>query len=82
MFVVHRGENSRISKGRDETPLSAGHMIPIDQPKAALKMVDMIMKRHAEIAHTVRPSSGSPALPLSEDIPAISHGPHLTSNLQ
>lgn len=29
---------------------SAGHMIPIDQPKAARRMVDMIMKRHAKLS--------------------------------
>lgn len=29
---------------------SAGHMIPIDQPKAARRMVDMIMGRHAKLS--------------------------------
>mmetsp|Transcript_14419 Transcript_14419/g.43620 ORF Transcript_14419/g.43620 Transcript_14419/m.43620 type:complete len:483 (-) Transcript_14419:261-1709(-) len=32
------------------TVMGAGHMIPIDQPQAARKMVDMIMKRHAKVS--------------------------------
>lgn len=57
-------------------------MIPIDQPKAALRMVDMIMKRHAEIADTGRTNRAKPALKLSEDTPAITNVLHLTSNMR
>lgn len=39
-----------VSAGLMFSEALAGHMIPIDQPQAARKMVDMIMKRHAKIS--------------------------------
>ncbi len=39
--------------------LPTGHMIPIDKPKAARKMVDMIMSRHAKVSSSQAPTTGA-----------------------
>ena len=38
------------------TMLHAGHMIPIDQPRSALRMVRMIMDRHSQVSGGQQPA--------------------------
>lgn len=41
------------------TVLHAGHMIPIDQPRSALRMVRMIMDRHSQVSGGQQPARPS-----------------------